>query len=109
MIESITLNPTAKAAWEEIFRSCQFLRDDGQGWLASDAVITTPAVTVEPWNCGAGGDAISSMVSSVAVYDTTQVRYQLIGGTAGESYLVRIRATDNMGNKFEARMRLYVL
>jgi hypothetical protein len=109
MINSNYLDPVYKATWEETYRACQFCRSDGLGWLASGDTIVTPAVTVELWNGGDGGDAIPSMVSGVATYSDTQVRYKLIGGTAGSSYLVRIRATDSIGQKFEARMRLYVI
>ena len=108
-MNSIDLEPVTKSAWGEHFRACQFYRSDGNGWLASGVTIVTPAVTVELWNGGLGGDAIPAMVSGVGVYDGTQVRYKLIGGTAGSSYLVRIRATDSTGQKFEARMRMYVV
>ena len=100
----LELEPITKAPWEGMFRTCQFKRPDGQGWLDS-TVIANAEVTVEAWP---GGTAIPEMVERVSPYAETQVRYWISGGQAGRSYLIRIRITDSNGQKFEARLRLKV-
>lgn len=102
----IRLNDIVKAAYEEMFRMCQFKRPDGRGWLEDGVTVSEAAVTVEP---DGGGEPMAEMVSNVAPYDNTQVRYKLIGGTAGAKYLVRIRITTSDGQKLEARAALKVV
>lgn len=105
-MSGIYLEPITKGSYEEFFRTCQFLRPDGAGWLNADAEIQEASVTVEP---AEGGEAIPDMVDLVAPYDKTQVRYRLKGGEPGTDYLVRIRITDSNNQKFEARALMSVV
>lgn len=95
-----------KAPYEEVFRTCQFKRPDGAGWLDEGVEISAADVVVMP---ASGGDPITSMIDFVAPYDTTQVRYRLSGGTAGQKYLLRIRIIDSNNQMMEARANLLVI
>jgi hypothetical protein len=95
-----------KAAYEETFRTVQFRRPDGQGPLNESETLVSASVS-----CAAaktGEDATAAMLSDVATYDETQVRYLLKGGTAGTEYLLSVRVATSNGQKFEERLALKV-
>lgn len=96
-----------KTPWEEHFRACQFLRPDGGGPLTDGETLTAATVTatLQP----AGTDATAALISDVAVYQGTQVRYKLKGGTAGKDYQLTVRAETSNGQKFEERLPLKVI
>lgn len=97
-----------KYSAEEFFRYHEFRRSDGQGWLNESETLTgTPTVTVT--EKVAGTDVSSGMVSAVAVYDNTKVRYILKGGTTRVSYYVTVTAQTSNGQTFEDRLELQVL
>lgn len=91
---------------ESFFRYHEFRRADGQGWLANEETLTgTPGVSIISADNGA---ARPEMVSQVAVYNQTSVRYRLAGGTPG-SYFVTIAVETSGGQVFEDRLMLVVL
>jgi predicted deacylase len=88
-----------KPAYNEEFRTMQFRRADGHGQLNDKETITDCAVVCTEKSTGT--DATPEMISEVAVYDETQVKYRLKGGVAGKVYQLRIRITTSNGQKLE--------
>lgn len=72
-----------KKAAEKIFIIHQFRRADGRGWLNADETIATATATVA--DAVTGEDTTAAMLSSVAPYNDTYVRFRLVGGTRGAS------------------------
>jgi hypothetical protein len=96
-----------KYASESVFRYHEFRRSDGRGWLNAEETLTgTPAVTVTSRPLGT--DCTAGMVSEVAVYNDTAVRYRLAGGVSGEAYIVAIAVETSNGQVFEDRLELAV-
>lgn len=93
-----------KFASEQTFRTMQFRRSDGGGPLNDEETLTAATVVV----VDAEGAEQAAMVSDVSVYDSTQARYLLKAGVAGDSYQVVIRATTSNGQAFEERLALRV-
>lgn len=96
-----------KKASEKILFLHQFRRSDGRGWLNEDETVATAAVTVA--DAATGEDVSASMVSSVAPYNGTQVRYKLAAGTAGRAYRVTITITTSNGQEFEDTVELRII
>jgi hypothetical protein len=96
----------SKKAYEEFFRYHQFRRTDGKGWLGATETISTPAVTVAEKLTGA--DRSSTMISDVSVDSDTKVKYKLKAGTSGVDYLITIKVTSSLGNKFQDDLDLRV-
>lgn len=96
-----------KTVYEEIFRTCEFKRPDGQGWLNDLETITT--CEVKCYEAGVGTDVSATMLSDVAVYNTTQVKYKLKAGEAGKQYYLKVRATTSNGQKMEAVFQMKVV
>lgn len=94
MIELVELD---KPAWNEEFRTMEFRRPAGAGQLNADEHITAAEIVVTERRTGA--DATAAMISDVAPYNQTQVRYMLRGGVRGKSYLMEIRATTSNGQR----------
>lgn len=88
-----------KRAQEEIFYLHEFKRPDGRGWLTEGETIATASVTVT--DIATGEDVSAAMVSSVAPYNNTSVRYKLSGGTAGNAYRLDILITTSNGQVFK--------
>lgn len=95
-----------KRPWEETFRTVQFLRPDGGGPLSTEETLT--AATVSATQHTTGADSTADLIADVAVYDNTQVRYRLKGGTAGTDYLLIVRVDTSNGQKFEERLTVRV-
>ncbi len=88
-----------KTAYEEIFRTCEFKRPDGQGWLNDTETISTAAVlAVEKVT---GTDVSATMISDVAPYNSTQVKYKLKAGVFGKIYYIKVRGATSNGQKLE--------
>jgi hypothetical protein len=83
-----------KTAYEEHFRTHQFRRPDGKGWLNEAETVASCTVTVT------GSDS-ALVVSSVAPYNNTMVSYQLSGGTSGVIYRLSIKVITSNGQRFE--------
>lgn len=86
-----------KPAWNEEFRTMEFRRPDGAGQLNADETITAAEVICTERRTGTVVTA--DMISDVAPYNQTQVRYKLKGGVKGKTYLLEIRATTTNGQK----------
>lgn len=84
-----------KKAAERIFYQHQFRRTDGRGWLNADETIATATATVT--DIATGADVTAAMISNVAPYGDTSVRYQLAAGTAGHTYRITITITTSNG------------
>lgn len=94
-----------KYPWEETFRTVQFLRPEG-GPLNAEEVLT--AATVSATHLATGADATADLIADVAVYDSTQVRYRLKGGSADNNYQLIVRAETSNGQKLEERLTVRV-
>ena len=101
MMQSIT-----KPTHNEEFRTCQFRRPDGQGQLNESETVTAASVVCTERSTGQ--DVTSEMISSVAPYASTQVRYKLTGGTAGRTYLLRVRCETSNSQKLEETFELRI-
>lgn len=88
-----------KRAQEEIFYLHEFKRADGRGWLTEGETIATPSVTAT--DSTTGEDVSAAMVSSVAPYNNTSVRYKLAAGAAGGEYRLDILITTSNGQVFK--------
>jgi len=78
---------------EELFRLCPF-----EAWLTDGETIQSATVTVT----NSAGVSQPAMVSDVAPYDSTGVRYKLKAIAAGY-YTVRIDAVTTNGQKLAHR------
>lgn len=96
-----------KPAYNEEYRLLQFARPDGQGPLAEGETISSATVTVE--ERATGTDTSATMISNVASYNNTAVRYLLKGGTAGTAYFIRVRCVTSGNQKFEEKLELRVI
>ncbi len=72
------------------FRLFHFLRADGRGQLNADETIQSATVTVTN---AATGEAVAGLVSQVAPYDSTAVRYFVDPGAANLTPRARIDLT----------------
>lgn len=96
-----------KNAYEEFFRYHEFLRTDGKGWLNASETISTCTVTIA--DKATGTDASGAMISDVAPYNNTAVRYKLKAGAAGTIYIIKIQITSSNNQKFEDTLELKVI
>ena len=96
-----------KPAYNEEFRTCEFLRPDGQGQLNGSEIVSSAAVLCLDRSTGA--DMSAAMISTVAPYNSTQVRYKVIGGTAGKVYILRVRGVTSNGQKLEEPFELRII
>lgn len=101
------MNTVEKTAYEELFRTCEFKRSDGQGWLTDSETITTAEVLVI--DRGSETDMSATMISNVAPYNSTQVRYKLKGGVFGKRYHLKVRGITSNGQKLEEVFELRVI
>lgn len=95
-----------KAVYEETFRTMQFRRPDGGGPLNDDETVTAAEVVCA--QVGTEEDTTAEMISDVAPYDNTQVRYLLKGGTKGLYYDITVRCVSSNGQRFEEKLTLKV-
>ena len=72
------------------FRLFHFTRTDGRGQLTTGETIQTAAVVATH---AATGEAIAGLVSQVAPYDSTAVRYFVDPGAAGLTKRARVALT----------------
>ena len=86
-----------KPAYNEEFRTFQWLRPDGQGQLA--AGVTLASTTIVCTDLDSGTDTTATMIEQVTVYGSTQTKYRIKGGTKYKSYELEIRAVDSNGQK----------
>ncbi len=96
-----------KPAYNEEFRTCQFRRTDGQGQLNSTETVSSAEVVCAERNTGV--DTTSAMISDVAPYSQTYVRYKLKAGAAGTVYILSVRCTTSNGQKLEEKFLLKVI
>lgn len=96
-----------KTAIEEIYLYHEFLRPDGNGWLASGETITAATVTVADKQTGA--DTSSAMVAQAAPFNGTQVKYLAKGGTVGKTYRFSIVITTSNVQTFEDSVEVKVI
>lgn len=97
-----------KPAYNEEWRVCEFRRPDGRGPLNSDETVQS-VVSVTCADRSSGADASAAMISGAAVYNNTQVRYQLKGGTVGTTYVRAIRIITSNGQKLEDKLFIKVI
>lgn len=94
-----------KRASEAFYRYHQFKRTDGNGWLGvSETISSCSVIVLDSSNINMS----SSMVDSVATYDSTQVIYKLKGGIVGKVYTVIINIVTSDANVFEDSFTLKV-
>jgi hypothetical protein len=97
-----------KKATEQIYFMHEFRRTDGRGWLNSSENVSSAVVVIT--DAVSGADVTAAMnPAGAAPYNSTQVRYRVIGGTAGKSYIVTIRPTTSNGQVFEDTAELRVI
>lgn len=96
-----------KRPYEEFFRFHEFRRADGRGWLNSSETLSSCGVTITEKATGA--DVSAAMVANVAVYSSTQVRYQLLGGSPNALYTVAIQVVTTNEQRFEDKIELKVV
>jgi hypothetical protein len=98
-----------KQAYEEFWRYHNFLRSDGNGWLAVGETVSTCTVLVKEKITGT--DVSATMVSGVVPDGTpvTRVKYYLKGGVSGTTYIIEIRCVTSTGQKFEDEIEVKVL
>lgn len=96
-----------KPAWNEEYRACEFRRPDGRGPLNSTETVQS-VVSVTCKERDTGTDRTATMIANTAVYNNTQVKYQLLGGTAGTTYIRTIRIISSNGQKLEDSMAIKV-
>lgn len=97
-----------KTVYEEFYRTHEFNRSDGEGWLAIGETISTASVIVTERDTGI--DKSSTMVSDAGPYGSpaTQVKYKIKAGEQGKAYLAAIRVNTSNNQKFEDIMLLEV-
>jgi len=101
------MNIIEKTAYEELFRTCEFKRPDAQGWLnALETIASAEVIVIER---GTGTDVSATMVSDVAPYNSTQVKYKLKGGVSGKRYDIRVKGITSNSQKFEEVFELRLL
>jgi len=96
-----------KPAYNEEYRTCEFRRPDGTGPLNSTETIAS-VVSVTCVERDAGTDRTATMIANAAIYNNTQVKYQIKGGTAGVTYTRIIRIISSNNQKIEDRMNVKV-
>lgn len=97
-----------KPAWNEEYRTCEFRRPDGRGPLNADETVQT-VVSVLCIERATGTDRSSTMIANASPYSGSQVKYQLKGGTAGETYFRIIRIVSSNGQKLEDKALVNVI
>ena len=93
-----------KYTYEEVYRYYEFARTDGKDGLASGETISTATVTIAD---DAGVDASAAMISNVTP-TSTMVSYKLKAGTAGEDYVLTVKAVTSNGQKLEGVVSIEV-
>ncbi|MBC7964228.1 MAG: hypothetical protein H7Y05_14950 [Steroidobacteraceae bacterium] len=101
------MNTIEKPAYNEEWRSCEFRRPDGKGPL-NELETVQSVVSVTCAERDSGTDRTATMIASAAVYNNTQVRYQLLAGVAGMVYVRTIRIVSSNGQKLEDKMAIKV-
>ena len=96
-----------KTVIEQIFLYHEFLRPDGQGWLAAGETITAATVTVSDKQSAA--DTSATMVAQAAPFNGTQVKYFAKGGTRVKTNLYHIAATTSLGQTFEDSVEVKII
>lgn len=97
-----------KPAYNEEWRTLDFMRDDGDGQLNGDETVTAAEAVV---TVRGQTTAITDMISNCAPYGSpaTQVRYYLIGGTKGTVYFAEFRVTTSNGQKLSDTLMIKVI
>jgi len=95
-----------KPDYNDEFRTVQFRRPDGKGQLNAEEVITACDILCAERS---SGTPVADMVSEVAVYDQTQVRYRLKGGSPDKVYLLTVRITTSNGQKLAEKILVRVV
>lgn len=95
----------AKPAYNEEYRTMQFRRPDGKGQLTSEETVTAAEVVCTD---AIKGITDASMISDVAPYDQTQVRFKLKGGVPGRAYFLAIHVTTSLDQKLSETVLLKV-
>lgn len=96
-----------KPTWNEEFRTMEFRRPDGAGQLNAEETVTAAEVLCTERRTGT--NATANMISDVAPYNSTQVRYRLKGGVKGSAYILEIRATTSNGQKLTEYRQLNII
>jgi len=99
--------PVVKTSNEIIPMYHEFMRSDGDGWLATGETIGAVAgdYTVKAYERDTGTETTSTMISNVAVADgngtRSKVTWKLKAGTAGKAYRIKIVIKTSASNTFE--------
>ena len=91
-----------KPAYNEEFRTLDFSLQ-----LASGETISSATVTISELHTGI--DTSATMISGVAPYNSTSVKYKLSGGTADTTYQRIIRVVTSTGQKLEEQLQVKVV
>jgi len=84
-----------KKVIETPFYTHQFRRPDGRGWLNESETVASAVITCT--DMASGEDMSGVMISQIAPYNSTQVRYKVSGGIAGHTYRITITITTSNG------------
>lgn len=88
-----------KPAWNDEWRTCEFRRPDGTGPL--NEVETVQSVSAALCVDRTTGETVAGMIEQAAPYNSTQVRYRLLGGTPGQQVFRILRIVSSNGQKIE--------
>lgn len=97
-----------KPAWNEEYRTCEFRRPDGKGPLNDTETVTSVSAALVV-DRSTGTDCSAAMIAEATPYNSTQVKYKLKGGTAGETYFRTIRIVTSNGQKLEDKALVKII
>ncbi len=97
-----------KRPWEEPFFWHSFKRTPIKGWLADTETISSISLFAiyDSEDIVQSAMALSYVVDPA---DATRVKYQLAGGTVGETYTIDIKIVSSTGQKLEDKITLEVV
>jgi hypothetical protein len=92
-----------KTTIESHFRTHQFRRPDGNGWLGeTETIAASPAPSIIVIQKNTPSPVISDMISDISIYtDNTSVKFKISNGVAGNTYQLFIKITSSLGQVFE--------
>ncbi len=98
----------SKPAYNEEWRTLEFMRADGGGQLNGDETITSAEAIV---TVRGQATAIADMISDCAPYGSpaTSVRYKLAGGTRGLIYFAEFRINTSNGQRLADTLMIKVI
>ena len=91
-----------KQSWEE-----HIVTVDASNTIASGDTIATGSLVVKAYDSD-GTDVTSTVISGTPSFSGTDIQIELIAGTNGEDYNIRIRLETDNGEKVEDDLTLRI-